>query len=156
MSFSVERLMHDIEDEVRRRRRTRLLAPGGSPDYDDPETFAAVERILRRAMEERDPGLLLLPELLRDENEWRLETRLRFSSHRPVIGPLIVFVKRRLLLPLTRWLYEYSLGNFRRQQYVNLLLFACVEELALENAKLRKLAGLRDSGPAGGDVRKDP
>jgi hypothetical protein len=77
-TISVERLMREIEDEVRRARRTRF----------------------------------------------------------------VVFVKRRLLLPATRWLYEYSLENFRRQQRVNALLFACVEELAIENAKLRKLAEL--------------
>ena len=45
-----------------------------------------------------------------------------------------------------RWLYEYSLENFRRQQRVNRLLFACIEELAIENAHLRKSVG--DKEPA--------
>jgi hypothetical protein len=40
------------------------------------------------------------------------------------VGPLIVFAKRRILLPLTRWLYEYSLENFKRQQAINRLLYA--------------------------------
>jgi hypothetical protein len=75
---------------------------------------------------------------LDDEGEWRPEMALRFSSHRPVIGPALVFVKRRLLLPLTRWLFEYTRENFRRQQRVNRLLAACIEELALENARLRQ------------------
>jgi hypothetical protein len=131
--------MRDIEDEVRRARRARLLAPGGTSAYEDEEVFAHVERVLRRALEERDPALLLLPELLGDEKDWRLETTLRFSSHRPVIGPVIVFFKRRVLLPLTRWLFEYSQDNFRRQQRVNTILFACLEELAIENARLRQL-----------------
>ena len=146
MSISVERLMRDIEDEVRRARRARLLAPGGSSAYEDAEIFAGVERVLRRALEERDPALLLLPDLLGDEKAWKLETKLRFSSHRPVIGPMIVFFKRRVLLPLTRWLHEYSLDNFRRQQRINMALFACIEELAIENATLRKLAGLLQEG----------
>jgi hypothetical protein len=139
-TISVDRLMREIEDEVRGARRTRILAQGGASDYQDAEIFASVERTLRRAVEERDRDVLLLSELLGDERDWQLETHLRFSSHRPVIGQLIVFVKRRLLLPLTRWLYEFSLENFRRQQRVNVLLFACLEELAIENAKLRKMA----------------
>ena len=50
------------------------------------------------------------------------------------------------------WLYEYSLENFRRQQRVNRLLFAAIEELAIENARLRLQFGLdplEDDG--GGD-----
>jgi hypothetical protein len=49
-----------------------------------------------------------------------------------------VFVKRQLLLPLVRWLVDYNRDNFRRQQRVNRLLAACIEELALENARLRR------------------
>jgi hypothetical protein len=146
---SVERLMRDIENEVRQVRRARLMAPGGSPSYDDRQVFAAVERVLRRAIEERDPELLLIPDLLGDEGDWRLETKLTFSSHRPVIGPVILFFKRRVLLPLTRWLFEYSRENFQRQQRINLLLFACIEELAIENARLVVAAGLDEDGMAG-------
>jgi hypothetical protein len=35
------------------------------------------------------------------------------------------------------WLYEYSLENFRRQQRLNRLLLAVVEELAIEHARMR-------------------
>jgi hypothetical protein len=145
----VERLMHAIEETTRAERRQRLLARGSAPDYRDPELFAAVERVLRRAIEERDPDVLLLPELLGDDDEWVLQTHLRFSSHRPVLGPILVFLKRRLLLPLTRWLYEYSLENFQRQERLNRILFACIEELAIENAKLRKIAELHPSAGSG-------
>ena len=51
---------------------------------------------------------------------------------------MLIFVKRRMLLPMMRWLYEYSLENFRRQQRINTVLFACIEELAIENARLRQ------------------
>jgi hypothetical protein len=138
-ALSVERLMRDIEEEARRARRARILAHGGATEYRDPEVFRRVEGALRRALETRGHDLLLLPELLGDETEWRLETRLRFSSHRPLVGPLLVFIKRRVLLPMTRWLYEYSLENFRRQQRVNELLFSCIEELAIENVRLARL-----------------
>ena len=50
----------------------------------------------------------------------------------------MLFVKRRILLPLTRWLYEYTVDNFQRQERVNRMLVACIEELAIENARLRR------------------
>lgn len=135
---SVERVMREIEDDLRRERRTRLLAKGAPAEYRDQELYAAVERVLRRAVESRDHNAVLLPELISDDEEWRLETHLTFASHRPIVGPVIVFFKRRVLLPLTRWLFEYSLENFQRQQRVNRILFACIEELAIENARLRQ------------------
>jgi DNA-binding transcriptional LysR family regulator len=133
---TVERLMKEIEGAARRDRRDRLVA-GGAAGYSDPELFAEVDEVLRRAVE-RSNGTILLPEVLPDDEEWRLDTSLRFSSHRPLIGPAIVFVKQRLLLPLVRWLVDYNRDNFRRQQRVNRLLAACIEELAIENARLRR------------------
>jgi hypothetical protein len=140
---SVERLMRAIEEDVRRERRTRLLARGGPGEYRDAEVYAAVEGVLRRAIESRDRSALLLPELMGDEPDWKLQLPLKFTTHRGAVGQAIVFIKRRLLLPLTRWLYEYSLENFRRQQRVNGILFACIEELAIENARLREKLGER-------------
>ena len=51
---------------------------------------------------------------------------------------LIIFVKKRLVLPVVRWLFEYSRDNFERQRRVNAVLFACVQELAIETARLRR------------------
>jgi len=138
-AVSVERLMHEIEDDLRGKRRERALARGGPADYRDPEIFEAVEGVFRRAVERSDLDASLIPALLEDEEDSRLQTHLRFSSHRPVTGPLIIFIKRRILLPVMRWLYEYSLENFRRQEQVNRILFACLEELAIENARLQQL-----------------
>ena len=138
-AVSVERLMHEIEDDLRGERRQRALARGGPLEYRDPGIFAAVEGVLRRAVESRDLDASLIPALLEDEEDSRLQTHLRFSSHRPLTGPVIIFIKRRILLPVMRWLYEYSLENFRRQQQVNRILFACLEELAIENARLQRL-----------------
>jgi hypothetical protein len=127
----------DLEETARSARRTRILAQGGAGDYADPDTFAVVESVLRRVVEERSAGALLLPELL-DDDEWRLDATVRLSSHRPIVGPAIVLMKRAVLLPLARWLYEYTSTNFRRQQRLNRLMFACIEELAIENARLRR------------------
>jgi hypothetical protein len=138
-AVSVERLMHEIEDDLRDERRERALARGGPPDYRDPQLFAAVESVLRRAVEGRELDASLISALLEDEEDAHLQTHLRFSSHRRVTGPLIIFIKRRILLPVMRWLYEYSLENFRRQQQINRILFACLEELAIENARLQQL-----------------
>ena len=148
--IEVDRLMREIEDDVRRARRKRLLARGGAGEYRDPDLYEHVDIVLRRALEARDHGALLLPDFLNSDPEWQLTTHLRFSSHRPVIGPVLVFVKRRILLPLTRWLYEYSLENFRRQQKLNTILLACIEELAIENAKLAAFAAKAASASQAG------
>lgn len=129
--------MREIEDRVRDELRRRLLARGGAPEYQDPEVFRSVDRLLRRAADRPDEQALV-PEFLGPESDWRLQTHLRFTSHRHVLGPLVLFAKRHMLLPLTRWLYEYSVDNFERQERVNRMLIACVEELAIENARLRR------------------
>lgn len=137
--------MREIEDDVRRVRRERLLAQGGARGYADPAVYASVDALLRRAV---DQDALLLPDLIDSDDDLRLATHLRFSSHRRLFGPLVVFIKRRALLPLTRWLFEYSLENFRRQQRINHILIGCIEELAIENARLRQdLQRLSDAGP---------
>jgi hypothetical protein len=136
-TIRVEPLMREIENRVREDLRRRVLARGGSRDYQDIDLFSGVESLLRRAAD-RPADNALLPEFLGPEADWRLQTHIRFSSHRPGIGALIVFAKRRLLLPLTRWLFEYSADNFRRQETMNRVLVSCVEELAIENARLRR------------------
>ncbi len=130
--------MSEIETAVRDDLRRRMIARGGPAGFKDPEIFELVSAVLGRAADRRDRDVLLLPELLADEQAWRPAAALKFSSHRPVLGPVIVFMKRRLLLPLMRWLFEYSEENFRRQEYVNRIVMACLEELAIENAKLRR------------------
>jgi hypothetical protein len=134
----VDALMRGIEDEVRRARRQRLLAQGGASDYRDPDLYAAVDALLRRAVDRRDHEALLVRDLLDAEGDADLTTHLTFTSHRPLVGPLVLFTKRRVLLPMLRWLFEYSQDNFRRQQRLNRIVFACLEELAIENAKLRQ------------------
>jgi hypothetical protein len=134
----VDALMRGIEDEVRRARRQRLLAQGGAADYRDPHLYAAVDALLRRAVDRRDHDALLLADLAAAEGDADLAAHLPFSSHRRLFGPLVLFAKRRVLLPMLRWLFEYSQENFRRQQRLNRLVFACLEELAIENAKLRQ------------------
>jgi hypothetical protein len=136
-AIDVERLMRELADGVSDERRTRLFTRGGPPEYGDPELFRTVERVLRRALESRAQEVRLLPDLLEDK-DWRLRTDLRLSSHRPAVGGLLVFLKRRILLPAVRWLYEYSRENFRRQRRVNEAMFACIEQLAIENARLRQ------------------
>jgi hypothetical protein len=132
--------MRQIADDVRRARQKRLLARGAPPEYQDPATYQHVERALGRAIAARDAAALLFPDLLDRDLDWRMNDQPRVSSHRRFLGPIIVFIKRRLFLPITRPLFEYTQDNFRRQQHINELLMACVEELAIENAKLQKQA----------------
>src|SRR5689334_24075222 len=64
----------------------------------------------------RPPSPTLFPYTTLFRSDWRLKTHLELSTHRPAIGRAILFTKRRVLLPLTRWLFEYSQENFRRQE----------------------------------------
>ena len=139
-SIGTRALMDDIERDVRNRLRRHILKRGGAPEYEDEALFERVRAVLGRAVDERNADALLLPELLDSDVEWELQTHLRLTTHRPVVGRVILFVKRRLLLPMTRWLFEYSQENFRRQQRINAVLFACIEDLAIENARLRRAA----------------
>ena len=143
----VDAVMSDIERDVRTRLRRHLIKRGGPADYEDEAIFDAVHAVLARAVDERNLDAMLLPELLDSDVEWRLETHLKLSTHRPAVGRFILLAKRRLLLPLTRWLFEYSQENFRRQDRLNRVLFACIEELALDNARLRRATAARPNAP---------
>jgi hypothetical protein len=132
----VKPLMDRIEGEVREDLRRQLIARGVT-EYDDAELFERVSLMLDRGATGRSTDVLLVAELLDGDVDWELDTQLKLSSHRPALGPIILFMKRRLLLPLSRWLFEYSRENFRRQQRLNRILLACIEQLAIENARLR-------------------
>jgi hypothetical protein len=131
--------MAELQDRVRERLRTQLLRNGASPAFNDPTLFADVEALLHTATDVGDTDALLLPELLGDPDTWRLDTAMRYQSHRTSgAASAIIFLKRRLLMPVLRWLFEYSRDNFERQRRVNRVLFACVQELAVETARLRQ------------------
>jgi hypothetical protein len=140
----VSRVMADIRMRASAELRERAFDRGNTPEFSDAGTFELVEQILRTAIDEADRKVLLMPEIIAGNKELMLEPSAPFTSHRAIVGPLIVFVKRRLLQPLTQWLYEYSMDNFRRQAQINRIMFAALQALAIENAKLRK----RGSGAA--------
>ena len=136
---SVDAVTAQIRERVRARLRERLTLHGASPAFDDPQLFADVERLLQAAIAQGDAGALLLPELLGDPDTWRLQTSMQYQSHRGAgAAAIVVFFKRRVVMPIVRWLFEYSRDNFERQRRVNQVLFACIQELAIENAALRQ------------------
>jgi hypothetical protein len=138
-AVSVAAVMSELQGRVRERLRTELLRNGASPAFEDPRLFAEVEALLHTATDVGDTDALLLPELLGDPDRWRLETAIRYQSHRTRgAASILIFLKRRVLMPVLRWLFEYSRDNFERQRRVNRVLFACVQELALETARLRQ------------------
>jgi hypothetical protein len=150
----VDEVMSEIERDVRARLRRHLLKKGGAADYEDQEIFDAVHALLSRAVDGRDLDATLLPELVDGDVDWRLQTHLNLTTHRPAAtGRFILFAKKKLLLPLTRWLFEYSQENFRRQDRLNRILFTCIEELALENARLRRRIETGASASAGKPAR---
>lgn len=135
----VETVIAELQQRVRTRLQADLLRQGASPFLRDDAVFRDVEQLLRQATERSQPSALVLPELLGDPATWRLDTALQYRSHRGgAAAGAILFVKRRLLTPLFRWFFEYSRDNFERQRHVNDVLFACVQELAIETARLRQ------------------
>ena len=134
----VDAVMADLQERLRERQREELLLHGASAALADPAVYAGVERVLRHAMRASRRSLLL-PQLLGDPSNWRLEPALRLGSHRRALPAAIIRgIKQRVLMPAMRWLFEYTHDNFARQQRVNDVLFACVQELATENAALRR------------------
>jgi hypothetical protein len=139
VEVAIDPVIAELQGRVRERLREHLLRHGASPAFQDPALFAEVERLLHAAADAGDAEGLILPELLGDPETWRLETAMHYRTHRgSTAGSLIVALKRRVMMPVLRWLFEYSRDNFERQRRVNQVLFACVQELALETARLRQ------------------
>jgi hypothetical protein len=135
----VDTVMAELQDRVRARLREELLQHGASRALEDPDVFADVERVLREAVSRTGVRALLLPEFLGDPVGWRIEPALTYPSHRTAMAATVIRgIKQRVLMPALRWLFEYSHDNFVRQQRVNHVLFACVQELAIQNAELRR------------------
>jgi hypothetical protein len=149
--------MTELHGRVRERLRAQVIASGGSSAFEDPALFADVEALLHTAASTFDSTKLILPELLGDPDTWRLNTAMRYQSHR-TRGPasVLIFMKRRVLMPLLRWLFEYSRDNFERQRRTNLVLFACVQELAVETARLRRELRRLSPDPAMDTARPGP
>lgn len=127
--------MAEVRAHVRANLRARLVR-SGVREFEDESVFLAAERLLAAALERRERPSLLLPELLDDEDVWRVDPSLRLASHRPIAGGLIVWLKQKLVLPVTRWLFDYTRENFARQERLNFVLMACLQQLAIEHARL--------------------
>ena len=138
MTASTDQVMAELQGRVRERVRAELVRHGASAALEDPALFADIDALLRAAIERSQPAALLLPELLGDPATWRLETAIKYQTHRGAAGAPIIFVKQRVLMPLLRWFYEFNRDNFERQRRINQVLFACVQELAIELAKQRR------------------
>jgi hypothetical protein len=140
--LSVETVMEELQERVRARLRQDVLRYGASRALEDPAIFADVERVLRQSTTNTSRRALLLPQLLGDPAGWRIETALSYQSHRGAITATVIRgIKQRVLMPALQWLFDYCQRNFSRQQRVNQVLFSCVQELAIENAELRRELG---------------
>jgi hypothetical protein len=141
---STESVMHEVRDRVRAELHKRLAERGGAEELADRAVFDEVDALFRRGLT-RDRADLLLPALMAEP--WRPELSLRLSSHRaPSAAAPILFVKKRLLQPMFRWLFEYSQGNFRRQDHLNQALVACLQSLAADHARLKQRVAVLEGG----------
>jgi glycosyltransferase involved in cell wall biosynthesis len=112
----------------------------------DREAYEEVKAVFQAAHEALAPGAPFYPQVLGLEEEWEVPTPLTWETHRGRVGGVILWLKRRILFPLNRWLYSYTWHNLRRQQRLNLLLLSAVESLAVSHARLRQeLEELRPS-----------
>ena len=143
--IDVARVMTDIRMRANAELRERAFDRGNTPAFSDAELFDLVEQVLRGAVDDSGRKVLLLSEIIAGDKDLTLEPSARLTSHRPLVGPIIVFVKRRLLQPLTQWLYEYSMDNFRRQAQINRVMFAALQSLAIEAARLRLELAAKDT-----------
>ena len=143
---STEAVMTEVRDQVRADLHARLVAQGGGADFDSRATFDEVDRLIAAAVAHDDPRALLIPARLPDP--WRPALSLDLPGHRGgVAGRAIHFAKAKLVLPVVRWLYEYSAENFRRQQQVNVALMACLQAIAADHARLKaRVADLERAG----------
>lgn len=150
----VDDAMNEVRAQVRARVRAELERADPRSPLLTPELFADAEALYRRALARR--RALVMPSLLLDETEWDLATSLRLTSHRPRTGGFVLFVKRRLVLPLTRWLYEYSRDNFEVQSRVNDTLMATIETLVIEVVTLRREVDALRTGQSAPSDRTTP
>jgi hypothetical protein len=149
-AVSVDDMMAEVRQRVRSRLRDELARLRPDAPLLEPAAFAEVESVLREALAAREH--LLIPHVLFENDDWALQRGLRFESHRRFLGRVAVGVKRTVLLPLTRWLFEYSSDNFARQARVNETLLAVVETLVVELVRLRReVETLRVRLPRGED-----
>lgn len=144
--LSVDEVMAEVRSRVRERLQAELARVHPESPLLSDEIFDQAEAIFRRALDHR--RRLVLPALLMPDDDWELATGLRFRSHRPLVGPALVFLKRRLLLPLMRWLYEFSADNFVRQVRINETLMASIETLVVEVVILRREVDALGAAPS--------
>jgi hypothetical protein len=133
---STEAAMDAVRERVRADLHARLAAHGATADLADRAVFDEVDRLIERALAQDDPRSLLLPARLPEP--WKPALSLELAGHRGgVAGRAVHFAKARLVLPVVRWLFEYTAENFRRQQQVNVALMACLQTLAADHARLK-------------------
>jgi hypothetical protein len=137
-TVSTEELMASIRQNLRRRHLAGI----------EVNPLESARSQLEAAFESSSGYRPLISELI-NEDEWKVRPAIRFRSHRPVIGEMLVFIKRRIVLPVVYWLYEFCSENFRVQRRVNTGLMVLIETLAQENARLRldmeKVLGLLEA-----------
>ena len=146
-SIDVDAVMAELRTNLREDVRRRLQANGASEDLNNKAIFQVVDAILNQAVNDAKPGTLLLPELFDSPTSSKLEISVSYQTHRGLIGRVLVRpIKRRILMPIFHWIFEFSRKNYDRQNKINQILFSCIQVLAIENAKLRaKLTGHRNN-----------
>ena len=108
---STEAVMEEIRGRIRDDLHARLVGHGARDDFAERAIFDEVDRVFAQAMAHEDPRALLLPARL--EEPWRPLLSLEFPGHRGRLaaGADPLRQERGCVLPVVRWLFEYSAGE---------------------------------------------
>ncbi len=125
---SAEAIMEDIKKSIRERIITSTSA--------DADILREIDDTFRHAVSLENTDNLFLSRYMRYNEDWCIDKPFIHTSHRRFIGPVIVFIKKILITPLTRWLFLYTSERFKRQQRNNEILLAYAESLTIKHFEL--------------------
>jgi hypothetical protein len=128
-SPNVDDIMACVQKRIEERRKGGIL-------YDD-EIRAETGMWLTEVLIDRTHEDSALRHYLDTIGEWRQQLHPNFSTHRGFFGRIFLWIKKKILYPPFRWIVEQGEVNAWRQDRLNLSLLDLIEELALENGRLK-------------------
>jgi hypothetical protein len=125
----VDDIMAYVQKRIEERRKGGVL-------YDD-EIRAETGMWLSEVLVDRAHEDSALRHYLDTIGEWRQQLHPNLSTHRGFFGRVFLWIKKKILSPPFRWIIEQVEVNAWRQDRLNLSLLDLIEELAMENGRLK-------------------
>ena len=125
----VDDIMAFVQKRIEERRKGGVL-------YDD-EIRSETGLWLSEVLVDRAREDSALRHYLDTIGDWRQQLHPNFSTHRGFFGRIFLWIKRKILYPPFRWIVEQNEVNAWRQDRLNLSVLDLIEELAMENGRLK-------------------